>query len=218
MEVQIALSSLTEWKDWLADNSWAVDPHYIEDLVACTQIHGILSPFLGRLPAADIEVLDSNYRESLLARGLNPRARAVLDYIAETPEASETLTTRIYAPEGLTPFALALRGRYPKFLGSEYTENPETAKDLFPIPNENLLNLSFPDASFDLVVCNDLFEHVPDLPRAAREIARIIRPRGVLLATFPFSYDQPDTLVKAYLGARFPANCRRARISSESRR
>ncbi len=87
MEVQITLSSLTEWKDWLANNSWAVDPHYIDDLVACTKIHGILSPFLGRLPAADIQVLDSNYRESLLARGLNPRARAVLDYIAETPEA-----------------------------------------------------------------------------------------------------------------------------------
>ena len=45
--------------------------------------------------------------------------------------------------------------------------------------------LNFPDASFDLVVANQVFEHVQDLEAAARELHRVLRPGGMLLSVFP---------------------------------
>lgn len=38
--------------------------------------------------------------------------------------------------------------------------------------------LPFAEASFDVVVCNHIYEHVPDAPRMMAEIARVLRPGG----------------------------------------
>ena len=41
------------------------------------------------------------------------------------------------------------------------------------------LHTAFPDDSFDLVVCNQMYEHVPDAEQMLREIRRILVPGGV---------------------------------------
>jgi SAM-dependent methyltransferase len=43
--------------------------------------------------------------------------------------------------------------------------------------------LPFVDASFDLVVANHMLFHVPDRRRALRELSRMLRPGGVVVAT-----------------------------------
>ncbi|MEM9413955.1 MAG: methyltransferase domain-containing protein [Planctomycetota bacterium] len=43
-----------------------------------------------------------------------------------------------------------------------------------------------PDASFDAVLCTEVFEHVPDPISALRELARLLRPGGTLILTAPF--------------------------------
>ena len=45
--------------------------------------------------------------------------------------------------------------------------------------------LPFDDASFDVVVTNQVFEHLKDPAATAGEIARVLRPDGVLVAIFP---------------------------------
>jgi SAM-dependent methyltransferase len=45
--------------------------------------------------------------------------------------------------------------------------------------------IPFDDLSFDLVVHNQVFEHVPDLELAVSEIARVLRPGGIMLGLFP---------------------------------
>lgn len=41
--------------------------------------------------------------------------------------------------------------------------------------------LPFPDASFDIVSCCDVLEHIPDWQAAIREAARLLKPGGVFL-------------------------------------
>jgi SAM-dependent methyltransferase len=45
--------------------------------------------------------------------------------------------------------------------------------------------LDFPDGSFDLVLSNQVFEHVADLDDALGEVWRVLKPGGRLLALFP---------------------------------
>ena len=42
--------------------------------------------------------------------------------------------------------------------------------------------LPFPDATFDLIVCEWVLEHVAAPERALRELARVLRPRGAFVA------------------------------------
>jgi SAM-dependent methyltransferase len=44
-------------------------------------------------------------------------------------------------------------------------------------------DLPFADDSFDIVIANQMLYHVPDPSRAVRELARVLRPDGVLMAS-----------------------------------
>ncbi|XUM22234.1 class I SAM-dependent methyltransferase [Bradyrhizobium oligotrophicum S58] len=45
--------------------------------------------------------------------------------------------------------------------------------------------IQFDDAFFDVVISNQVFEHVADPPAALAEIARVLKPGGVFIALFP---------------------------------
>jgi SAM-dependent methyltransferase len=47
-----------------------------------------------------------------------------------------------------------------------------------------------PDASFDVLLCSQVLEHVEDLGRTLTEINRVTRPGGVVCLTVPFIYNE----------------------------
>ncbi len=57
-----------------------------------------------------------------------------------------------------------------------------------PNPSEDVENLRQPDRSFDLVVTQDVLEHVLNPERAFSEIARVLRPGGAHVFTVPVKH------------------------------
>jgi SAM-dependent methyltransferase len=62
------------------------------------------------------------------------------------------------------------------------------------VTNQSLEALTFPDASFDLVITSDVMEHVRLAERAHREIRRVLRPGGLYLFTVPHDRTREETL------------------------
>lgn len=64
---------------------------------------------------------------------------------------------------------------------------------------ENLEQQTFADAEFDLVITQDVLEHVLNPSRALAEIARTLKPGGAHVFTVPWYYWK-ETLVRAVAG------------------
>lgn len=58
----------------------------------------------------------------------------------------------------------------------------------FPFVIADALGVPFPDDCFDLVICTNLIEHVPDPAELLREIYRVLKPRGVVYLSYPPYY------------------------------
>jgi SAM-dependent methyltransferase len=80
---------------------------------------------------------------------------------------------------------------------------------------ENIEALSIMDDMFDIVVCLHVLDHVNDR-KAASELFRVLKPGGILLATFPIVEGWDDTFEDAgttpetrllYFGERDRARC-----------
>ena len=49
----------------------------------------------------------------------------------------------------------------------------------------DILDIPVPDGSYDVILCSEVIEHIPDPISAIKEMSRILKPGGVLLITAP---------------------------------
>jgi SAM-dependent methyltransferase len=63
--------------------------------------------------------------------------------------------------------------------------------------------LPFEDQRFDVVVSNEVFEHVQDYPAAISEVHRVLRPGGISLHVFPARWAPLEPHVYVPLGGVF---------------
>jgi len=71
------------------------------------------------------------------------------------------------------------------YVGADITA--ENGAEILLVPGEPL---PFADASFDAVLCTQVLEHVEEAGQLAREMERVLRPGGVIVASAPFIFNQ----------------------------
>jgi hypothetical protein len=134
-----------------------------------------------------------NWREYLHCErcGLCNRVRAAFhafeQELAPAPDAA------IYITEAITPAYRWLAQRYPGTVGSEFLGDE--------VRHEDLMALSFAEATLDFVLSFDVFEHVPDERAGFREVFRCLRPGGRFLFSAPFRFEQQSGEVRAVRAA-----------------
>jgi len=177
----------------------------IEAATTCVTLLGLVEPLTQQLiEPREIGQAGTNVRESLNASGCLSRHRGltrVLEHLGESPGSLNRKT--IYMPESATAFAAWLRLLIPQGLTlSDFLQDAELSPP-GDRDHQDLCALTYPPESFDLVICNEVFEHVYNLPKALEEIHRVLKADGRLIATFPMAFGQEASVIKAEYVSHF---------------
>jgi SAM-dependent methyltransferase len=94
-----------------------------------------------------------------------------------------------------------------KYDGTFFRQSDCVAESAPFIKNIEAGVIPFADAEFDVVVANQVFEHIewPGIEFATNEIARVLKPGGYFLALFPTA----EVWFEGHLGLYFPQRMRR---------
>ncbi len=141
-----------------------------------------------------------NFRGSLVCEHckLGNRKRFMLSFLKDFTKNSDS-NLRVFMYEQITKFfRLAQKINSIDLTGSEflgYEKNP--GQIIKNIRNEDALNLSFKDNSFDVIVSNDVFEHIPNINKSLSEAQRVLKNSGSLLISIPFYQNKLKTIRRA---------------------
>ncbi|SEA43271.1 class I SAM-dependent methyltransferase [Nitrosospira multiformis] len=141
-----------------------------------------------------------NWRERLACPEcqMNNRQRLVAKLVQQ--HIRERNCSRIYFMEQITPIFKWVKSNYPELeiFGSEYLGHEYSGGEVINgIRHEDVMNMSFETRSIDLIVSNDVFEHVPDFSKALQECARVLSSNGLMIATIPFDPNRDKSEVRA---------------------
>jgi SAM-dependent methyltransferase len=126
--------------------------------------------------------------------GSIPRYRALLLVLEEVVPGWRGCDLFEGSPYG--PASARLRRQCPGYVGSHYFVGADAGSTVGGVRCENLEALTFPNGSFDVVVTQDVFEHVLRPELAFAEIARVLRPGGRHVFTVPYYADRSTSLVR----------------------
>lgn len=146
------------------------------------------------------ETWTPNWRERLECSscGMNNRQRLMFSLVAQL--LCKPKRQKVYFMEQVTPIYAAIKNTFSQHevIGSEYLgfeyESGEVVKGL---RHEDVEALSFESGELDLIVSNDVFEHVPNPVKAFSECARVLADDGVMLATIPFYMAEEKSVRRA---------------------
>ncbi len=111
------------------------------------------------------------------------RVRSIAEWV-KSSEARSLVIAEVNKIDGLHSFLEQLPG----LAYSEFDPGDQDAA------REDLTALSYPDATFDLVLSSETLEHVPNLDKALSEIHRVLKPGGRHVFTIPRAPNVPKTV------------------------
>jgi hypothetical protein len=121
-------------------------------------------------------------------------ARSLADWV-ESADSHSLRVAEINRIEGLHNQLV----RLPHASSSDYHPGAPPGSTVDGIRSEDLTRLTYPDASFDLVLTSETLEHVPELSAALREIRRVLVPGGRHIFTIPQVPNVPKTFARSIL-------------------
>jgi len=97
---------------------------------------------------------------------------------------------------GLGDVLAGLKGEYQLF-GMDYAKsNVQAATRRLgaraEIKQGSIYEIPFASNSFDVALCLEVLEHIEDDARGVRDIARVLKPGGFLIAAVPYTYYWPE--------------------------
>lgn len=120
------------------------------------------------------------WRHSVYGFNMYNRREFVRQYASRLPAGSRILDVGAGVGQYRPLFA------HCEYKAQDFGRTPETIGKYTPLDFESdILAIPTPDASFDAVLCTEVLEHVPEPILALREMARILRPGGVMILTAP---------------------------------
>ena len=127
----------------------------------------------------------ASLRERVTASGiLAAYGKAGVRSLAELVQLSSFFNLSIYEP-GVAGAYRKFFKSLPKYQNSFFWEGGTPGEDMYGVRHEDLMKLTFPSSSFDLVVSSDIFEHIRRPWVAFREVARVLKPGGMHIFSIP---------------------------------
>ena len=120
--------------------------------------------FYERIFVRIIEILNPPLEATFLDAGCGPCAHSV-----RLARRGFKVHATDFSPSALT-------------MARDYVESRGLA-DKITLASENLMDLSFPDSSFDFVLCWGVLMHIPEVEQAILELVRVLRPGGSLIVS-----------------------------------
>lgn len=148
--------------------------------------------------------LNYSFVVDLASRYVRPPGR-FLDFGCGTAEVAALAQKHGYDSYGVDTFMFVRAGH--KVLATAAAKIGDRAIAIKP--NEPM---PFENGFFDIVVSNQVFEHVSELEKVRDEIARIIRPGGILLALMPTREVLWEDHIKMPLVHRLAAGSKQQRM------
>lgn len=126
--------------------------------------------------------------------GSIPRNRAIIKVLNDHFPGWRELRIHESSPGG--PSSDKIKRECKHYIASQFFSEVPRGQYKDGQRSEDLEALTFPDESFDLVITQDVFEHVLRPARAFAEIGRTLRPGGAHVYTVPY-YRGKKTVVRA---------------------
>ena len=159
-----------------------------------------LAKALARKESSDCAWCGGKLRARRLARVVlekfptNPPSHSFRKWV-EAPEACGLRVGEFNRIDGLHAFLAKLS----KIASTDFHPGASPGEIVDGVRSEDLTRLTYPDASFDLVLTSETLEHVPDLRRALAEIHRVLAPEGRHIFTIPLIPGVDKTFARARL-------------------
>ena len=168
--------------------------------------------------ATEFQLSSDNFREDLVSPVSRTISRhrqvvcalslSIFDHphasLAETAAYVNRHRLKVYLAETHSPLHDFLRDHLEaellvcsEYFGDQY----RSGESVGGVLHQDLQRTSFDDATFDIVLIFEVFEHVPDALAAEREVVRILKDDGVYCFTVPFLPEGERDVVLAEMSA-----------------